>query len=188
MVASRTNRRKATAWLGRILVDLQHRRRSRQMIANSPRFVKMTVRTATALAALVATACVPQYMPPQQVAASNPTVTYKYYGDQELIQANQQAAAFCAQYQSAPRTAGFSNDPDGRKVVIFECVQMTGQLAAPQQYSPNLSYNYRTDPELLEASRNAQVYCMNSGSQPVVSNIGTSANGTRIVTFQCGRP
>ena len=37
---------------------------------------------------------------------------------------------------------------------------------APQpQYNPNLTYNYQTDrEELLNASRNAQMYCMNNGS------------------------
>ncbi len=158
------------------------------MIGHSSRFLRVTVRAAGALACLLATSCVPPYSAPQQVAASNPTVTYKYHGDQDLLQANQQAASFCSQYQASPRTAGFTNDPDGSKVVIFECVQTTMQMAPPQQYNPNLSYSYRTDAELLEASRNAQIYCMNNGSQQVVSNIATGANGTRTVTFQCSRP
>lgn len=158
------------------------------MIANSCRALKVALQAVSALAGLLAVSCAPQYSPPQQVAASNPSVTYRYHGDQDLLQANQQAASFCAQYQATPRTAGFSNDPDGSKVVMFECVQTTPQTAPSQQYSSNLSYNYRSDPELLEASRNAQVYCMNSGSQSVVSNISPNANGTRTVTFQCGRP
>jgi hypothetical protein len=158
------------------------------MISKSCRFVKVTVRAATALAGALAVSCAPQYSAPQQVAASNPSVTFKYFGDQELLQANQQAAAFCSQYQSSPRTAGFANDPSGKKVVIFECVQTTMQAPPPQQYNPNLSYSYRTDAELLEASRSAQGYCTNSGSQPVVSNISPGADGTRIVVFQCGRP
>jgi hypothetical protein len=51
----------------------------------------------------------------------------------------------------------------------------------------NLTYTYRNDQELLEASRSAQNYCANSGSQQVISNIVTNANGTKTVTFQCSR-
>lgn len=158
------------------------------MIANSCRLSRVAVRAATALAGLLAASCAPQYSSPQQVASSNPSVTYKYRNDQELLQADQRATTFCGQYQATPRTAGYSNDPDGSKVVIFECVQTTMQMPPAQQFSSNLSYSYRTDPELLEASRNAQTYCMNSGSQPMVSSIAPSANGARTVTFQCGRP
>lgn len=158
------------------------------MIARIGHLLKVTAGATAAAAGLLAASCAPQYSSPRQVAASNPSVTYKYGGDQDLLQANQRAATFCSQYQAAPRTAGFSNDPDGSKIVIFECVQTMTQMAPAQQFSPNLTYNYRTDSELLEASQNAQTYCQNNGSQPAVSNIATSANGNRTVTFQCGRP
>jgi hypothetical protein len=121
---------------------------------------------------------------PQQVQASNPSVTYKYRNDQELVQANQNATTFCGGYQSVPRTARFANDPDGSRVVVFECVQAP-PAAPPPQFNPNLTYSYRSDQELLDASRNAQIYCMNNGSSQVISNISTNANGTRTVTFQC---
>jgi hypothetical protein len=154
------------------------------MIANSCRILKAKGRSATVLAGLLVACCAPPYSPPEQVQASNPSVTYKYRGDQELLQANQSATTFCNRYQSVPRTASFANDPDGSKVVIFECVQ-TVPAAQQPQFNPNLTYNYRTDQELLDASRNAQIYCMNNGSQQVISNIATNANGTRTVTFQC---
>lgn len=134
------------------------------------------------------TACAPQYNAPQQVqttAPSNPTVTYKYGADQELIQANQSAATFCNQYQSSPRTKAFSTASDGGKQVMFECVQ-DAAMPMPAQYNPNLAYNYMSDQELVDASRNAQIYCRNSGSQQVSSNVTTNANGSRTVTFQCG--
>ena len=153
------------------------------MITNSRRFVSVNFQVAAVLAALIVTSCAPRSSSPQQVQASNPTVTYKYRDDQELVQANQQATAFCNGYQSFPRPAQFGNDPDGRKVVVFECVQMPSAL--PPQFNSNLTYDYRTDQELLDASRNAQLYCMNGGSRGVVSNIVTNANGTRTVMFQC---
>jgi len=152
------------------------------MNANQCRFLRAGA--ATVLAGLIVASCTPLYSSPEQVQAKNPSVTYKYNTDQELVQANQNAAAYCNRYQSVPRTANFANDPDGSRVVVFECVQ-TSAAVPMQQYNPNLAYNYRTDQELLDASRNAQAYCMNNGSQQVISNMGTNVNGTKTVTFQC---
>ena len=152
------------------------------MIANFRRSLKWGA--ATMLTASLAASCAPHYSSPEQVQANNPSVTYKYSGDQELVQANQNAATFCNRYQSVPRTANFANDPDGGKVVVFECVQ-TSAAIPPPQFNPNLAYNYRTDQELLDSSRNAQIYCVNNGSPQVISNIVTNANGTKTVTFQC---
>ena len=156
------------------------------MMANSRGFLKVNVLTATVLAGLIVASCAPQFSSPTQVQASNPTVTYKYRSDQELSQANQSAATFCSRYQSVARTANFGTDPDGSRTVMFECVQ-TAQPAGAQPMNPNLTRTYRTDQELVEASRMAQSYCMNSGSQPVISDIVTNANGTKTVTFQCSR-
>jgi methionyl-tRNA formyltransferase len=157
------------------------------MIANSCRVLEANRRAATVLAGLIVASCATQYTSPQQVQANNPNVTYKYHNDQELLQVNQSAATFCNQYRAVPRPAGFMTGQDGSKVVVFECVQSTTQMASPQQYNPNLTYNYRTDQDLLDASRNAQAYCMNSGSQQVTSNIVANQDGTRTVTFQCSR-
>lgn len=122
---------------------------------------------------------------PRQVQASNPTVTYKYRNDRDLIEANQRAATFCGQYQSVPRTASLTTDRDGDRIAVFECVQSgpTATLVPPT--NPSLTYTYRTDRELLEASRTAQSYCANRGSTQVMSNVITNANGSRTVTFQC---
>ena len=159
------------------------------MTVNLYSYLKKTVGAATVLAAGLAVAsCVAQQSVPaaEQVESSRPTVTYKYHNDEELIQSNQRAATFCSQYQLAPQTTSFANDPDGSKVVVFECVAAT--MPAPQPpMNPNLIYSYRTDQELLNASRSAQIYCMNIGSQQVISSIVTNANGTRTVTFQCSR-
>ena len=155
------------------------------MIDNSCRFRKWTVGVTLVLAGLVVASCAPQYSSPEQVQASNPSVTYKYRSDQELIQANQNAVTFCNRYQSFPQTVNIANDPDGSRVVVFECVPASQAATTPPQSNPNLTYNYRTDQELLDASRNAQIYCMNSGSQRMTSNIVVNANGTKTVTFQC---
>jgi len=136
-------------------------------------------------ASVTLASCTPYDSPPQQVQASNPSVTYKYRGDQELVAANQNAVVFCSQYQSVPRTRSFSSDVDDKKVVVFECLRTTPMTVVAPQYNPNLTYSYLSDQELADSSRNAQIYCMNNGSQQVVSTIGTNPNGTRSVSFQC---
>lgn len=151
------------------------------------RFLSVNAGVAAALASLLATSCAPQYAAPQQVQASNPSVTYKYRTDQDLLQVNQTAAAFCNQYRAMPRASSFTATPDGGKVVVFECVQPTMVVAPTPPFSATPSYTYRTDQELLDASRNAQTYCMNSGAPKVVSNITTNPDGTRTVAFQCSR-
>ena len=121
----------------------------------------------------------------QPVQSSNPSVTYSYRTDPELLQANQNATTYCGQYQTAPRTGTLTNNADGSKTVVFECVR-TAALPAPAPVNPNLSYSYRTDQELVQASQTAGAYCLQHGSQPVTSRVVTNSDGTRTVTFQCG--
>ena len=155
-------------------------------MAMSSQFSLVNMRAALVLATVVVASCAPSHSL-QQVKTSNPSVTYEYRGDQELLQAQQHAVAFCNQYQSAPRPAKFTSGPSGDgNNVVFECDPNLPTAVSPQQASgPNLTYSYRTDQELLDASRSAQTYCMNNGSQQVVSNIGTTADGSRAVTFRC---
>ena len=111
-------------------------------------------------------------------------MTYNYRTDQELLQANQSATAYCSPYQTAPRTSSITNNADGSKAVLFECVRTT--LPAPAPSAPSQSYGYRTDQELVQASQTASAYCPKYGSQPMTSSIVTNSDGTKTVTFQCG--
>ena len=120
----------------------------------------------------------------QPVQSSNPTVTYNYRTDQELLQANQNATVFCTPYQTTPRTSSITTNADGSKAVHFECVRTT--LPAPAPTPPTQSYTYRTDQELVQASQTASASCPKSNSQPMTSSILTNSDGTKTVTFQCG--
>jgi hypothetical protein len=121
----------------------------------------------------------------QPVQSSNPSVTYNYRTDGELLLANQNATTFCSRYQTTPRTSTLTNNADGSKTVVFECVRTA--LPAPAPVNPNLSYTYRTDQELVQASQTASAYCLQNGSQqPTTSRIMTNSDGTKTVTFQCG--
>jgi hypothetical protein len=141
--------------------------------------------SAVALFAAGALASCAQFPSSQQpVQASNPSVTYNYRTDQELLQANQNATTYCSPYQTAPRTSSITTNPDGSKAVNFECVRTT--LPAPAPVPPSQSYSYRTDQELVQASQTASVYCPKYSSQPMTSSIVTNSDGTKTVTFQCG--
>jgi len=143
----------------------------------------------TIVVGMLVASCAPVMTAPQQVQSNLPSVTYRYTADQDLVQANQSAASYCTPYQSLPRAKMFSTDPDGSKTVVFECIRvgMAPQPlpAAPQSYNPNLIYSFRSDQELVDASRSAQTYCVNNGAEQVISTIGTSVTGLRTITFQC---
>lgn len=138
------------------------------------------------------TACT-TYPEPRPVQASNPTVTYVYRSDGELVQANQNATAFCNQYQTTPQTRTLTNNSDGSRTVVFECVGTqsttvaTGPVTVPATVPPGMRYVYRTDAELVQASQTASNYCQRNGTLPMTSNISTNPDGSRTVTFQCTR-
>lgn len=155
------------------------------MIRISSRASPIVARAAVVSAALLLAACAPQYSPPQQVRASNPSVTYKYHSDQELLQANQNAMTFCSQYRSTAQTANIIDSPDGSKTVVFECMAMAPAATPQPPLNPNLAYTYHTDQGLLDASRNAGNYCANEGSQRALATATTDTDGTKTVTFRC---
>ena len=152
------------------------------MIMSFRRFREVSI---VMLTAGTVAACGPLASSQQPVQASNPSVTYNYRTDQELLLANQNATTFCSQYQTAPRTANLTNNADGSRTVVFECVRTAG-YPAPAPVNPNLSYSYRTDQELVQASQTASAYCRQNGSLPMTSRVVTNSDGSRTVTFQCG--
>jgi hypothetical protein len=155
------------------------------MVAITRCLRRVSVWAVALLAAGVVAACASFPSSQQPVQSSNPSVTYNYRTDQELIQANQRATTYCSQYQTAPRTANITNNSDGSKAVLFECVRTT--LPASPPTTPSQSYTYRTDQELVQVSQTAGAYCLKYGSQPMTSSIVTNPDGTKTVTFQCGQ-
>ena len=94
----------------------------------------MNVSAIALFAAGALAACATFSSSQQPVQSSNPSVTYNYRTDQELLQANQNATAFCNPYQTTPRTSSITNNADGSKAVRFECVRTT--MPAPGLASP----------------------------------------------------
>ena len=155
------------------------------MINHSHRTKKSAIGATIVLAALMSTSCSVTGSSPKQVDSTNPSVTYKYSNDDQLIKANQRAITYCNPFESFPRAQSFSLDADGSSVVVFECVGSSVAAASPNPPNSDLRYTFRTDQELLDASRNAQVYCVNHGSPEMDSTIVGNSNGSKTVTFRC---
>ncbi|MBI1206860.1 MAG: hypothetical protein GC191_06175 [Azospirillum sp.] len=151
----------------------------------SPLTGRNTRTAAVLVVAMLAAACAPLNSAPVQVQANNPSVTYKYRGDQELLQANQNATTYCSRYSSSAQTANITDSPDGTKTVVFQCIAIAPGAAPTQPYNSNLAYNYRSDQDLLDASRNAENYCMSNGVQRAMSTGITNTNGNKTASFQC---
>ena len=156
-------------------------------MALSYRFFLIDRRAAVALAAVAVASCTSSPSGSlQQVRASNPSVTYEYGGDEELLQAQQEAVAFCSQYQAAPRPARITSGSNaGSNTVVFECDPNLPTTAPPEVSGSDLAYYYRNDQELLEVSRNAHTYCTDNGWEQAVPSIRTNSDGSKTVVFQC---
>ncbi|MBL0931598.1 MAG: hypothetical protein IBJ15_15965 [Alphaproteobacteria bacterium] len=146
---------------------------------------------AVAVAGLTVAACTGPAAAPTQIQASNPSVTYTYRSDQDLIQANRAAATHCARYSAVPQTMRFFGEPSGERGVVFDCVPAAPVVAAapvavaPVMPAPALSFTYAQDQELLQGTRSAQLQCANAGMQQALAGIVTNVNGTKTATFQC---
>ena len=155
------------------------------MKATSRHLRQLGLGAAVALASVLAASCDTSVggSAPREVQASNPTVTYKYHNDDELLQSNALAVNYCSQYKATPRALNFARDEEHTNVVVYECTP--GRWDATG-FDPALSYTYRSDQELLNGSQSAQAYCMEHGSARVESHITHNGDGTRTVTFVCG--
>lgn len=150
------------------------------------RFALFLVAGPVLFATCLVAGCASPDSPPQQVQSSNPNVTYRYRGDNELLQADQKANTYCSQYHSVAQTANISTQSDGSKTVIFDCVASTTTVVpATQPLGSNMAYSYTTDQDLVIASQNAQAYCQENGSQRAVTTTVMNTNGTKSLSFQC---
>lgn len=141
---------------------------------------------ALAATALLGACVAPPSQPPTQVSSDAPSVTYQSRGDQQLIAANQRAADYCAQFKSMPGNAVVSTGTDGRTEVRFECDKpIPSTVATLPPSAPAIAERYRSDEELLIASRNAQRYCLERGTTVATSSVSPNTDGSHTATFQC---
>lgn len=141
-----------------------------------------------AAVAIALAACAPvRSTGPEQVHSTNPSVTYNYQTDHELLEATQQAATYCSQYQSTVAKSGpITSNGDGTYSVSFECVPIAPGRAvavAPPPARP-MTYTYYNAQELLRASDQAELNCMKIGKQSSAT-ITTNPDGSKTATFRC---
>lgn len=151
---------------------------------------------AAMLGVLLVPACAVQSSStPMQTQATTPTVTYRYTGEPQLIQANRDAVGFCSQYQLAAKAQSVTDMVDGSKSAVFQCVPATVPMAvlvpvtpvAPTTVllSPRVSYTYTTDAQVMQGSRSADAYCHANGGVRAISNVTQNVDGTRTLNFEC---
>lgn len=147
---------------------------------------------ALALVALIG-ACAPTTPPPQQTSSSQPKVAYSYTTVQDLLDVSRTAEGYCANYATRPRKSGTVQNPDGTATVEFTCDQpidkspfaAVAPAPAPRPMPQTISYSYRTDQELLDATRGAQTYCQQFGTIARSGPLTRNADGTATVIFDC---
>ncbi len=140
-----------------------------------------------AVAAAGIAACAPTTMPPEQVEATPPKVSYTYGSDADLVEANRKAQDYCNRYSALPGIDGsIIENEDGTRTVTFRC-QQTAEFAPVAGPSQPMHFTYRTDAELLRAIQEADTHCRHNG-RSASTNVSTNPDGTKSMTFQCVTP
>lgn len=126
-------------------------------------------------------------IPVQETA---PSVSYDYTGDEGLIDATFQAEAYCRQFNSWPTTTSMDVASGGGSTVTFVCDQTratayTGTQPPPLPANPTVSYSYRNDQGLIDATNQAQRHCADFGAHARSYTVTTGADGGRTVVFEC---
>jgi len=140
---------------------------------------------------------------PEVTSVTKPTITFSYTDDRSLIEATRKAEDYCAQHNAWPRTESFFNRPEGGRNVTFICDQpRTAALVAPSSAAvvsqpatatgaavpaspPAVSYSFRDDRGLVEASNMAARYCMNYSAQARSTLVKNNNDGSKTITFDC---
>ncbi|MEX1306316.1 MAG: hypothetical protein WEA84_14265 [Rhodovibrionaceae bacterium] len=155
-------------------------------MAINHKFHRMAFLGLTAGLGFAVASCAPSHSL-KQVDTRNPTVTYEYRGDSELLQAQSRAAEFCRQYGKGADSGRISSGSGyGVQLVSFECdSELAGNLASGESAESNLTYSYRTDQDLLNASQQAGAYCIERNSDLAVSDLRNNSDGSKTIVFRC---
>jgi hypothetical protein len=70
---------------------------------------------------------------------------------------------------------------------LASCGPMASSPQQVQASSPTVTYNYRSDQELVQANRNATTFCGQYQTTPRTATIANNPDGSRTVVFECVR-
>jgi len=136
----------------------------------------------------------------EPVSSTKPTITYAYNDDRALMDATNKAQSYCATYNAWPRTDSIYNKPEGGRNVTFVCDQprnapvsttttsaviVPNPAIAPAPTQPVVSYSYRDDRGLVEATGMATRYCNGYGAQARSTSVQGNVDGSKTITFDC---
>lgn len=158
-----------------------------------PRGVHRIVRSASILCLAAAlAACAGPRDRAQTVQEAAPTVTYQFSNDEGLVDATIKAEAYCRDYNAWPTNAGIRTGSRGASEVTFVCDQdrgaaYTGRRPPAMPSDITVDYTYRDDGALINATTQAQRHCAQYGAEARSRTVGTAADGTRTVVFECVR-
>ncbi len=159
--------------------------------------------TLPALAAALAAAaglagCDMGYHPaPTPVAASAPTISYRYSAETDLPLVRSEARDYCASFDMQAHLADVADNGDGTRTAHFDCNEHVSAPAAPPPAvvvappvtrPPLVSYGYATPQQYATAANNANAYCQSYGAGARQVNVVAQEDGMRTVTFSCDRP
>lgn len=140
-------------------------------------------------------ACAVQNREPVAVSQTKPSITYSYVNDQGLVDATRKAETFCTTYNAWPSTQNIYTQPEGGRNVTFVCDQprvaaavspapMIVTAPAPQ---PMVSYTYRDDRGLVDATGTAARYCAGFAAQARSTVVQNNTDGSKTIGFECVR-
>jgi hypothetical protein len=134
----------------------------------------------------------------EATSAGRPNVSYAYTTDRELVDISRRAEAYCRTYGGWPRTTNVISRGDGTQAISYECdpvappatVATVAPVPAPLPLParPTVAYSYRTDQELVDATRNAETQCRQMDARSRTTAINANVDGSRTVVFACERP
>jgi hypothetical protein len=141
--------------------------------------------------------------PPEPVAATAPTITYRYSDSDDLPRVRAEASAYCARFDMGATLTDAAANDDGTHAAHFTCDRNVAYNAAPTapvvvpppvaaaptlSPPPLVSYGYASQMQYAAAYDNARQYCRSYGAAPRQVNIVENPAGSRTVTFSCDQP
>ena len=114
-----------------------------------------------------------------------------------MIDSTRKAETFCTTYNAWPSTQNIYTAPEGGRNVTFVCDQprlAATTVVAPQPMivttpapQPMVSYTYRDDRGLVDATGTAARYCAGFGSQARSTVVQNNTDGSKTIAFECVR-
>ncbi len=139
--------------------------------------------------------------PPEPVASTAPTISYRYSAEADLPRVRSEANTYCSSFSMHASLANVVDNDDGTRTARFNCDRDVAAfapgpaapppavvVAPPVTRPPLVSYGYSTPAQYAAAADNASAYCQSYGARARQVNVVDDPGGSRTVTFSCDQP